>query len=84
MRLDLTPDEVDLLARLCSGCDDAEAKTRDLAQRIERYLRRRLEAENRDAQTPSGPYHPSIQCLRCLQFLQDRSVHYCPSHPRGP
>jgi len=42
VRLDLTPDEVDLLLRLCSGCDDADESTKSTARRLERYLRRLL------------------------------------------
>jgi hypothetical protein len=55
MRVDLTEDEVDLLMRLCGACDDMDTVTRDaevtrtkqLAMRLERYFRRRLEAEKR-------------------------------------
>lgn len=42
VRLDLTRDEVDLLMRLASGCDDSDEETSAIAARVERYLRRRL------------------------------------------
>lgn len=55
MRLDLTSDEVDLVVRLVSGMDDCEdEKTKRIAERIERYLRRKLRQE-RDARAENRP-----------------------------
>jgi hypothetical protein len=49
MRVDLTEDEVDLLMRLCSGCDDmddeGDTKSKKVAMRLERYFRRILARE---------------------------------------
>lgn len=42
MRVDLTDDEIDLLVRLTSACDDADPPTTRVAKRLERYLRRKL------------------------------------------
>jgi|HubBroStandDraft_5_1064220.scaffolds.fasta_scaffold179815_4 hypothetical protein len=56
MRLDLTEDEIDLMMRLCGGCDDSDTTPRDieatrtkrLAMRLERYFRRKLRQIKRD------------------------------------
>jgi len=48
MRLDLTEDEIDLLMRLCGGCDDSDTRTKRLAMRLERYFRRKLRQIKRD------------------------------------
>lgn len=50
MRLDLTEDEAKLLATLAESCDDADAAVKRDAIRVARYLRRRLESEQRRAQ----------------------------------
>jgi len=43
VRVDLTTSEIDLLMRLCSGCDAMEdGKAKDEARRLERYFRRLL------------------------------------------
>jgi hypothetical protein len=46
MRVNLTHDEIDLIIRLLSCCDDADDDIQTVARRTERYLRR-LVAEER-------------------------------------
>ena len=56
MRFDLTPDEADLLMRLCSGCDDSDPQTQRVAGRLERYFREALTHHNKRAN--SGTSRP--------------------------
>jgi hypothetical protein len=44
VRVDLTADEIDLLRRLCGGCDDmnhdGDVQSKRVAMRLERYFAR--------------------------------------------
>lgn len=65
MRLDLTRDEVDLLMRLCSGCDDMEGDDQAVAMRLDRHLSRLLALAAPLETCATKPGCPARGCDEC-------------------